>query len=108
MPPADIQVIGTELAIRWAEGGEAFIQLETLRRCCPCAACLGEQDVLGNVYRPPERPYTPASFELVRLDPVGGYALRPAWRDGHATGLFSWEYLRRLAAGGEAPQRIAS
>lgn len=100
MRAEDVQVIGAELAVRWADGGEAFIPLETLRRFCPCAACLGEQDVLGNVYRAPERPLTAASFEVVRLVPVGGYAVRPEWRDGHGTGIYSWEYLRRLAAAG--------
>lgn len=98
MRAVDVQVIGGELALRWDDGGEAYIPLETLRRFCPCAACLGEHDVLGHVYRPPERPLTAASFDLVRLAPVGGYAVRPEWRDGHTTGIYSWEYLRRLTA----------
>src|SRR5579862_7948774 len=37
MRPADLQLIGTELAIKWADGRESFIPLETLRRACPCA-----------------------------------------------------------------------
>jgi DUF971 family protein len=30
---------------------------------------------------------------------VGGYALRPRWKDGHETGIYSFSYLRELAAG---------
>ena len=49
MRAANIQHIGNELAIRWEDGSESFIPLETLRRCCPCASCHGETDILGNV-----------------------------------------------------------
>jgi DUF971 family protein len=28
---------------------------------------------------------------------VGGYAIQPVWADGHATGIFSFDYLRRVA-----------
>lgn len=96
----DFQQIGEELAIKWDDGGESFIQLETLRRCCPCAGCKGEVDIMGNLYKNPEKPLTAAAFKLVRMDRVGGYALQPAWGDGHSTGLFSFEYLKRV---GELP-----
>jgi len=98
MTPAEIQIIGSELAIRWADGGESFIPLLTLRRHCPCASCAGEKDIFGTVYKGPDRPVTPAAVQLVRLEPVGGYALQPVWGDGHNTGLYTYEYLRRLGA----------
>ena len=97
MRPLDIQPIGHELAIKWADGGESFIPLEVLRRCCPCAGCRGETDVLGNVYKNPGRPLAPAAFQLVRLVRVGGYAIQPVWADGHATGIYSFDYLKRVA-----------
>jgi DUF971 family protein len=31
------------------------------------------------------------------MDHVGTYAIQPVWGDGHATGLFSYEYLRQVA-----------
>lgn len=96
----DLQPIGEELAIKWDDGTESFIKLETLRRCCPCAGCKGEVDIMGNLYKNPEKPLTPAAFKLVRIDRVGGYALQPAWGDGHSTGLFSFDYLKRV---GELP-----
>jgi DUF971 family protein len=96
MQPTDIQQIGGELAIRWDDSTESFIPLEKLRRHCPCAGCKGEMDVMGNLYRGPERPLTPQSFQLVRLNRVGGYALQPVWADGHSTGLYAFDYLKRV------------
>ena len=98
MRPLDIQLIGSELAIKWDDGGENFIPLERLRRACPCAGCKGEMDILGNVYKNPEQALTAKAFELVKLTSVGGYAIQPAWADGHNTGIYSFDYLRRIAA----------
>ncbi|MBM3875839.1 MAG: DUF971 domain-containing protein [Verrucomicrobia bacterium] len=97
MHPTDVQVIGTELAVKWDDGSESFIPLEALRRACPCAACHGEQDIFGKVYKGPERAFTPESFKLSRVVPVGGYAVQPFWADGHSSGLFAFDYLRRVA-----------
>jgi DUF971 family protein len=97
MRPTDIQIIGTELAIKWPEGGEQYIPLEKLRRRCPCAGCQGETDILGNVYKNPQLELSPAAFQLIRIVSVGGYAIQPVWADGHATGIFSFEYLKRVA-----------
>jgi DUF971 family protein len=97
MRPLDIQTIGNELAVKWDDGGESFIALEKLRRACPCAGCKGETDILGNLYKNPPSPYAVKAFELKRILSVGGYAIQPVWADGHATGLFSFEYLRQVA-----------
>jgi len=96
LEPANVQQIGNELAISWNDGMESFLDLQFLRRACPCAACGGEPDVLGNVIRP-EVSYSENSFELSGFQLVGGYALQPAWRDGHNSGIYSFQYLRRLA-----------
>ena len=99
LTPTNIQPFGTELAIAWSDGAESYLPLEMLRRACPCATCGGEPDVLGHIVRP-QVVYTPQSFELKGVQVVGGYALQPAWADGHGTGLYTFPYLRRLA--GEA------
>jgi|SRR5882724_12499839 len=97
MRPTDIQQIGNELAVKWDDGSENFISLEKLRRHCPCAGCKGETDILGNVYKNPETKLSPVAFELKRLVSVGGYAIQPVWADGHATGIYSFDYLKRVA-----------
>jgi DUF971 family protein len=97
MRPVKIETIGEELAIKWDDGGESFVSLEKLRRHCPCAACKGEVDVMGNVYKGPDQELGPRAFQLVRIGNVGGYGLQPVWADGHGTGIFSFDYLRRVA-----------
>ncbi len=97
LEPVNIQQIGDELAIAWNDGTESFLKFEMLRRACPCAACGGEPDVLGNVSSHQRGiTYTDKSFRLVGFDLVGGYALQPHWADGHRSGIYSFTYLRRL------------
>jgi len=98
MRPADIQIIGSELAIKWEDGRESFVSLEILRRRCPCAGCRGEVDIMGNLYKNPEIPLSEASFRLVRMVPVGGYAVQFYWGDGHNSGLYAFDYLEKVAA----------
>jgi DUF971 family protein len=68
-----------------------------LRRHCPCAGCKGEVDVMGNVYKNPDRPLSAEAFRLIRVAQVGGYAVQPVWADGHASGIYSFDYLKRIA-----------
>lgn len=96
LEPKNIQLIGEELAIQWSDGVESYLPLEQLRRACPCAACGGEPDVLGNLARP-DVSYSDKSFMLTGFQIVGGYAVQPRWGDGHDTGLYSFTYLRRLS-----------
>ena len=96
MQPLDIQTIGRELAIRWADGSETYLGLEKLRRACPCAGCKGETDVMGQVHRGPEIALGPRAFEIRELKRVGGYGIQPVWADGHGTGIYSFDYLHAI------------
>jgi DUF971 family protein len=96
LEPTNVQKIGNELAIQWNDGTESYLDLQFLRRACPCAACGGEPDVLGNIMRP-NVSYSDNSFDLAGFEVIGGYALQPRWADGHSTGIYSFQYLRRLA-----------
>lgn len=90
-------VIGNELALAFDDGEELYLPLDMLRRACPCAACQGEPDALGRVLRPVQQ-IGPRGFELLRSEVIGGYAIQLFWADGHSTGLYTFDYLRRLAA----------
>lgn len=90
-------VIADELALLFQDGCELFIPLETLRKACPCAHCQGEPDAIGRVVKP-FSVLTEKSFTLTKITPVGGYALQLTWADGHASGIYSLEYLKRLGA----------
>lgn len=96
--PLDFQLIGEELAIKWDDGAETFIACEKLRKHCPCAGCKGEVDIMGNLYKNPDRPLPSNAFQVARIERIGGYALQPVWGDGHASGIFSFDYLRELGA----------
>lgn len=97
MTPLDIQQIGNELAVKWDDGTESYITLEQLRRHCPCASCKGETDIMGNVYKGQPKTLPPQAFQLGRFGRVGGYAIQPQWADGHSTGIYSFDYLRKIA-----------
>ena len=96
MQLVDLQPVGADLALKWNDGAEHFVPLESLRRACPCASCAGETDVMGNVAKGPETAFTEASFQIKHLQPVGGYAVQIFWKDGHGTGLYALEYLRTI------------
>lgn len=89
-------VIGKELALSFEDGSEAYLPLAMLRRACPCAACQGEPDALGRVLKPLVE-YGPRSFDLDKIETIGGYAIQLYWKDHHSTGLYSYAYLKRLA-----------
>jgi DUF971 family protein len=78
--------------------------LSQLREACPCVECRGGHQFMGSQYDPdnllklvPKRSYT-----IVNIERVGNYALQPTWDDGHQTGIYTWDYLRRLCPTGEA------
>ena len=92
-----IAIVGTELAVAFDDGGEVYLPLELLRRACPCAACQGEPDALGRVVRPDVK-VGAFGYEIRRMEQVGGYALQIFWGDGHSTGIYSYDYLKKLGA----------
>ncbi len=89
---------GGQLIIKWSDGDECHYPLNNLREACPCVECRGGHENMGRQSDPkdilsltPARAYAIESIEL-----VGNYALQPFWTDGHHTGLYTWEYLKRL------------
>ena len=84
------------MLFKWEDGLEGYIPLKTLRKKCPCANCEGEKDVFGNIYKGELKPISKEGFILKGLQPVGYYALRPFWLDGHHAGIYSFEMLRTL------------
>jgi DUF971 family protein len=94
--PRDIQLIGHEVAIAWDDGRESYFTFEQLRAASPSASNLGERDILGNQYGG-DGPKKFPGVQVRGWERVGNYALRFDFSDGHRTGLYSFDYLRRLA-----------
>ncbi|HUK03884.1 MAG TPA: DUF971 domain-containing protein [Burkholderiales bacterium] len=80
------------------DDGKAFrLPYEFLRVLSPSAEVQGHgpgQEVLQ---------IGKSKVEIRSLEPVGSYAVQPTFSDGHATGIYSWEYLRHL---GENQERL--
>ncbi|HWA27662.1 MAG TPA: DUF971 domain-containing protein [Lacunisphaera sp.] len=96
--PVDIQLIGTEVAIRWDDGQESYITFATLRAASPSAEVKGERDIFGTVYGG-EAPRDYRTVEVTGWERIGNYAIRFEFSDGHRTGLYPYELLRQLGAG---------
>ncbi len=74
-----------------------MLSLRMLREACPCAHCRGEPDLLGRMLMPAQQDdHTEASYQLTAMAPVGQYGLQITWGDGHYTGIYTFNYLRRL------------
>jgi len=75
------------LEVAFSDGARFRLPFELLRVMSPSAEVQGHgpgQEVLQTGKR---------EVELVDLEPVGNYAVKPRFSDGHDTGLYTWEYL---------------
>jgi DUF971 family protein len=97
-PPSNIQLIGEEVAIAWADGAESFFRPDLLRRASPSAENRGEHDVFGNRYGGGAGGADYSAVRVLGWEVVGNYALRFEFSDGHRTGLYSYDYLRNLGS----------
>jgi DUF971 family protein len=83
------------LGIRWNDGTVSEFPSRFLRSSCPCAACVNEWT--GEKMLDESR--IPADIKPARLLPVGRYAMAIHWSDGHKTGIYSYDYLKKLESG---------
>ena len=78
------------LEIHFADGRAFRLPYELLRVYSPSAEVRGHgpgQEVLQTGKR---------DVTIATVEPVGHYALRPAFSDGHDSGIYSWDYLYDL------------
>lgn len=94
--PTQLQLIGQEVAIVWDDGAESYFQPEKLRAASPSASNQGEHDILGNKYGG-DGPKKFPGVLVTGWEHVGNYAVRFEFSDGHRTGLYSFDYLRKLS-----------
>ena len=93
---------GTGLEIDWQDGHRSAWNFAWLRWACPCATCIEERQQTGRAVGVPKpKPGGPlvmyeAPPRPVEVTPVGNYAVRFKWNDGHEAGLYSWDYLRNV------------
>lgn len=81
-------------------GGEVFaLPFEYLRVYSPSAEVRGHGSGEGKLELAKER------VQVTAVDPVGNYAVRLHFDDGHDSGIYSWSYLHELGAGYDAKWR---
>jgi DUF971 family protein len=88
------------LQVTWSDGTETTFPLTFLRTSCPCAACREHRS--AELKRPTGLTILPGNFtaeslRAVAVEPVGNYAIRIEWSDGHSSGIYSWQFLRELS-----------
>jgi len=96
---------GGTIEIQWEERGHvAAYPARALRLACRCASC--QEEMTG---RPILDPATvPEDVRALDLKLVGGYAVHFTWSDGHATGIYPWEYLLAICPCEECEARRAT
>jgi DUF971 family protein len=92
---------GSGMTIEWKDGHKSHYSFAWLRDACPCAVCDEARDKQGRLPGDPEKP-APGALPMFKppvkpteVAPVGKYAIRFSFNDGHQHGIYSWEFLRQ-------------
>ena len=86
------------IEITWSDGARGVYSPRLLRDACPCATCREQRAAP----RPPGllpvlSPAELAPLAVMSMRPVGQYAYAIEFSDGHASGIYTLQYLRELA-----------
>ena len=97
------------IKIDWKDGHHSEYALGYLRDECPCATCTGAHGTAPQrsnyskaepAASSPFKMYQPA-LKMLNVEQVGAYAIRIDWSDGHGSGIYSFDYLRRICPCGD-------
>jgi len=83
------------LEIDWEDLVVSSISIQRLRNACPCASCREKSLEPPN----PLRVLTSSEMvplRIIKMEPIGHYAYKITWSDGHNSGIYSIEFLRSL------------
>lgn len=94
------------IKIDWKDGHRSEYTLGYLRDECPCATCTGAHGTVpqktnyaAEETKPanPFKMYAP-TLKMLKVEEVGAYAIQIQWSDGHGSGIYSFDHLRRICA----------
>lgn len=95
--PVDVVVErDAAVTITYADGHVARLELLEIRHGCPCATCRSLRDRGEQVWPRPGSP-EPLRIDDARLH--GAWGINITWNDGHSTGIYPYEALRRWSEG---------
>jgi DUF971 family protein len=103
--PTEFRRLGEKaLFVKWSDGEEATIPSTTLRLNCPCATCKEKRGDTSH-----QKPLTGAKSslrivsssseeetKLLKIWPIGNYALGLQWGDGHNSGIYTYALIEEL------------
>ncbi len=95
MKPLSIKRENNYINIEWSDGHRSALEISYLRRKCPCVMCknVEQRTPDGGVELPS---FQSKPVEIVASAPVGNYALNFRFNDGHDTGIYSYDHLRKI------------
>jgi DUF971 family protein len=104
--PANVKVhvsSGAGIDITWSDTHVSHYDFAYLRQECPCAMCNDERIkkdnapiTAGPVLSSPLLPMFKPKVTALAAHAIGNYALQLDFNDGHATGIYSFDYLRTI------------
>ncbi|MBI3404707.1 MAG: DUF971 domain-containing protein [Acidobacteria bacterium] len=99
--PADVKVhvsTGAGVDIEWSDGHRSHFDFAYLRDNCPCATCDDERNkkAAAPTGMGPGLPMFKPKPGARAAHAMGHYALQIDFTDGHATGIYSYTYLREI------------
>ena len=81
------------ITLMWADGNKMTVGNRDLRRSCQCALCVneitGEEMLKDKDIR--------ADIAPKEITPLGNYAIGISWNDGHSSGIYPYETIKKLA-----------
>ena len=83
-----------ELLVEWDDRSISAVPLITLRKFCPCAACVSEREMQSSSYIPL---LFADQTKVIKIKSVGKYAINIIWADGHSTGIYEFSFLKKLS-----------
>lgn len=105
--PIDLTRQGDKaIEIRWNDGQLDVWTAAKLREACPCATCREKQrakeeksqNAKSSMLLPVLSQEEAAPLKIAAMEPVGGYAYRIRFSDGHGSGIYPFELLRKSPA----------
>jgi ATP-binding protein involved in chromosome partitioning len=86
------QMDGRTLGIIWSDGHLSRYSVRNLRLECHCAHCVDEWTRAKLL----KDETVPQDIKPVKIETVGRYAFKFDWSDGHSTGIYPFDALRKL------------
>lgn len=91
--PIELRQLGpSSLGVVWSDGHSSLYPTRRIRLACRCANCIDEWSHENKI----DETLVPQDVRPRNIETVGRYAFRIDWTDGHSTGIYPFDALRKL------------